>query len=266
MNLDDYWQENKRFVMSVLSGVILFFIGTSVIDSVYGSERRSAQSAISRTQRKLKDPLYSSRDRAQAQEENDELQAAFARLAAAARFEPLADFVLRRDKGSAANQYRRAFANVIEDISTRANRVNLQFDASLGMPKLSPTREEEIERYLEALDLVDQVLDYCILARVDRVDRIQCRLDPGLNDRKGLDRVERTRVQFTLTGSSLAVSSFLAWTQRSPHDPRQDPRGGRTLVVEDLEIVPSRGRRDEVRCDVTFVVVRLTRDTDGEEG
>ncbi len=265
MNLDDYWQENKRFVMSVAVGIIVFFIGTSVIDSVYGSERRLTQQAIMSTQRKLKEPLFASKDRAQAQDENDALREAFDKLAAVARFKPLPRFTLSADKGSAANQYRRAFADVIEDIGTRANRANVQIDASLGMPKLSPTRDVEIVRYLEALDLVEQVLDYCILAGIDRVDRIQCRLDPLLNDRRGLDRVERTRVTFTMTGTSLAVDRVLTWSQRSPHDARQDPRRGRTLVVDDLEIVPSRGRRDEVRADVGFVVARLAKDANSEE-
>ena len=67
-----------------------------------------------------------------------------------------------------------------------------------------------------------------------------------------------------MTGTSLAIESVLAWTQRSPHDPDQDPRGGRTLVIDELEVLPSRGKRDEVRADVTFCVVRLTGRGDGE--
>lgn len=264
MSLDDYWQENKRFVFGVLAGVILFFIGTGLIDSVYGEELRATRSTIARTQRKLKDPLYNSGDRAQAQEENDRLKEAFERLVRSTRFVPQARFQLDPNLGSPANQYRRAFARVLEEISTRSNRANMQFDPTLGMPKLSPTRENEIIRYLEALDLVEEVLEYSILAGMDRVDRIQCRLDPGLNSRTGLERVERTRVTFTLTGTSLAITRILAWSQRSPHDPAVDPRRGRSLVIEDVEVVPARGKRDEVRADVTFLVVRLAEASDAD--
>ena len=249
MNLDDYWQENKRFVLTVVAGVVLFFVGSGVIDSVYGEERRATHSSIQSLKRKLREPLFDAADLERAQTQNEELTAATDELLAKARFVPRPRFVLDRELGSPANQYRRAFADVQETISQRANRANMQFDASLGMPKLSPTNDAEIVRYLEALDLVDQVLSTAIDADIDRVDRIQARLDPGLNSAQGFGKIERTRVTFQMTGDSLAVTRVLTWSQRPPR--------GRVLALEELEVVPARGKRDEVRADMTFVVPRL---------
>ena len=138
MSLDDYWQENRRFVMSVVAGVVIFFIGTSVIDTVYGNELKATQRAIASTKRKLKDPLFNAQDRGQAEDENEALRKAFERLAENASFQPLERFQLNPDGGLPANQYRRIFADVFDTMGQRANRANMQMDPSLGMPKLSP--------------------------------------------------------------------------------------------------------------------------------
>ena len=126
----------------------------------------------------------------------------------------------------------------------------LEFDASLGMPELSPTLEREILRDLEALDLVESVLDLAIRARADAVEKIQVRLDPGHSSRGGVGPIERTQVQFTITGTSSSLTRILAWTQRPE-------RGGRVLPIHKLEMAGARGRPGLVRLDVTFVIARV---------
>ncbi len=193
--------------------------------------------------------MYTSQHLADAHAENDALIAAVEELRAAARFEARPGFRLDPGLGSASNQYLRALARVREELLPRANRGNLQVDSALGMPRLSPTREAEIVRYLEALDVIDTVVGMAINARVQRVDRIQVRLDPGLSSREGLGDVERTRVSLTLTGTSLALTRLLTSTQR--------PRDGRVLHIDELEMVPSRSKENEVRLELTVVAARL---------
>ena len=240
----------------------LILLATSknwVVSSVYGADNKAARQSIQRLKRQLRDPLFTAADRSLAEEENATLLEAVGALEEAATFQARPEFVLDEAMGSAANQYRRAFNRVRESLESAANRANLRLDEGLGMPRLSPTREDEIVRYLEALDLVETVVELCIDARVDRLDRITVRLDPTLHSATGVDRIERTRVGFKMTASSLALSRVLAWSQRPPG-------GGRVLLVDELEMTPARSKEDEVTLEVTFLVARLNRVEEEPEG
>jgi hypothetical protein len=54
----------------------------------------------------------------------------------------------------------------------------------------------------------------------------------------------------TISGSSLALTRLLAWTQRPP-------QGGRVLALDKFELLQARSKRGEVRLDATFVVARV---------
>jgi hypothetical protein len=250
MDLGAYWQENKRFVLVVAAGLVLFLIGFAVETSIYRGKINAAQRAIQLNQNQLRDMKFTASDLSEVKAENEALVAASARLSQAARFQPRPEFVPDASRGPSANHYLRTLSRVREELLQRANRAGLGLDSSLGMPELSPTAEHEIVRTLEALDLVETVCDLAIRARAERVDKIQVRLDPGHGSREGVGAIERTRVQFTLTASSLAAARVLVWTQRPP-------AGGRVLPIDKLEMSPLRGRSDQVRLDVTFVIARV---------
>jgi hypothetical protein len=250
MDLGGYWQENRTFVVSVGAGVVLFLVGLMVESSIWADERDATRRRIQGHKNQLAQASYSADDLAEAERENAELRTVVEQLERAASFQPRAEFARDERSGSLSNQYLRAISRVREELESRANRAGIALDTKLGLPELSPTVEAEIERYLEALDLVESVVDLAIRARVARVDKIQVRLDPGLTSRTGLGRIERTKIAFHLSGSSLALSRLLVWSQRPP-------AGGRTLLVDELEMQNARGKEGEVRLDVTFVLPRL---------
>jgi len=256
MDLNDYWQENRRFVTTVGAGALVFLIARMVLASTYEGDINAKSRVIGQRKTDLAQPMYSPSDLADARTENEALLGAVEIVRAATDFEPRPEFQLDPTLGSSSNQYLRALGRVRDELIPRANRSNLQVDSQLGMPRLSPTRDAEIERYLEALDVIETVVALAVDARVQRVDKIQIRLDPGLNSREGLGAIERTRVVFTLTGRSLALERVLSWTQR--------PRSGRVLHIDDVEMVPARSRENEVRLDLTIVIARLTEPV--EEG
>ena len=41
MDLNDYWQENKRFLVAVGVGLFAFLIGNIIVDAAFGSELRT---------------------------------------------------------------------------------------------------------------------------------------------------------------------------------------------------------------------------------
>lgn len=250
LDLGAYWQVNRRFVLAVGGGALLFLIGFGIESSLFQGRIDEARSAIRLNKNRLEDMQFSSQDLSEVQGENTALRAAVEKLSAAAQFRARAEFVPDPAAGSSANHYLRTLARVRDELQQRANRNSLALDESLGMPELSPTVEREILRYLEALDLVEGVADLAIRARADGIDKIQVRLDPGYASRAGVGPIERTRVQMTLTGSSLALTRVLAWSQRPA-------AGGRVLPIDQLEMSVQRGRTDQVRLDVTFVIARV---------
>ena len=254
MDVGAYWQENKRFVVTVGAGVLVFLIGFGIETSLYQGKISSALGAIRRNTTQLKELKFSTQDQREAEAENAALRAAVERLTVAASFRPRPEFVPDPSAGSSANHYLRTVTRVREDLLQRANRASMKLESSLGMPELSPTVEREILRYLEALDLVETVADLAIRARVDSIDKIQVRLDPGYGSRGGVGAIERTKVQMTLSGSSLELTRLLAWTQRPGSD-------GRTLPIDQFEMAGAKGRPGQVRLDVTFLVARVKEPT-----
>ena len=249
MDFEGYWQENKRFVARTAGGVFLFFAGIMTVDALYAEDIARESSRVRRLERDLEQPMYAASDRDGASSKNEELRAVVDQLSGVVRFVARPELRLDPNRGSAANQYLRALANARERILLRAGRSNVSIEPGLGMPKLSPTAEDEIERYLEALDVVEIVSGLAIDALVRRIDDIQVRLDPGLSSRSGLDRIERTRVSFSILGESRALTDLLSATQR--------PEDGRILHVDSAEVLSARGREGELRLDLTLLITRL---------
>jgi hypothetical protein len=256
MDLGAYWQENKRFVVSVGAGAVIFLIAYAYESSHFQGRINAANRAIQLKKNELKAMQFSSADQSEAEAENAALHTALATLTAAAHFRTRPEFVPDPATGSSANHYVRTVSRVKEELALRANRASLDLDPSLGLPELSPTLEREILRTLEALDLVESVADLAIRARADGIDKIQVRLDPGYSSRTGVGPVERTKVQMVVTGTSLAVTRLLAWTQRPPS-------GARVLPIDQLEMSGAKNQPGRVRLDVTFVLARVRESEEG---
>lgn len=260
MDASAYWQENKRFVLTVGAGALVFLAAFAIEGSMFDGPMAAARREIQGHKNALKQAQFSAADLVTAEEENGALKAASAILVEAARFRPRAEFVPDPAAGPAANSYLRTFTRVKEELGQRAARVGIELDRSLGMPELSPTNEGEIVRYLEALDLVETVGDLAVRARVDRVEKIQVTLDPRMTSREGVGAIERTKVKMNIAGPSLALTRLLTWTQRPG-------TGGRVLAIDKLEMTLARGKKDEVRLEVTFLLPRVKEpEVSGEAG
>jgi len=257
MDLNDYWQENKRFLVTVASGALLFGIGSMMIGSWFGDELDRQRRTVASTRGKLtRDAMYTSSDLAAAQDENEALVRTVATLTQASAFAPRPQFLLDPKRGSASNQYFAIVAAVREDLLRQAGRANMRVPEDLGLPALSPTREPDIARYMEALDLVDRVMRMALVAGCERIDKIEIRLDPRLSSREGVGRVETTRVGFTLSGRGAPLVQLLLHSQQTgAEDPDGVPLLG-PLLIEKAEMVPARSG-SEASLDVTFQCARI---------
>lgn len=250
MNLGEWWQENKRFAVTVASGAIVFVIGMKLVDTFFTQELNASRASLNSAQRKLaSEALYSSEQLAQLQRENEALVAATDELRKVVNHQPRPAFAFDATKGAAANQYFQTVATVREELLTLAGRANLRLPEELGLPALSPTREPDIARYLAGLDVVDRAVRMALAAGVERIDKLEIKLDPKLNSKDGPGAIEHTRISLTCSGKAAPIVQFLLLTQ--------DPASGGPLIVERSEMQPPRGKADEAVLEIVFDAVRL---------
>lgn len=257
MDFDEYWQENKRFVTIVCAGLILFLIGRKVVSSTLGADVKVEARALSSAEKKLKNPMYNARDRDAAKRENETLKAVVAELAEAVAFVPRRDFTLVGAR-SASSRYHSTLAKVRDELLLLAGRASMVLERDLGMPQLSPTRSEEIGRFLEGLDLIERVARLAMDSHVDSVEDLGVVLDTSLDTKDGVGYMERTRVRATLEGSGSSLLEFLRRSRRA-----ELVLGGQPLVIEAVDLRSAK-RGDGAELKVTFNVVRLAQAVDSD--
>lgn len=250
MDFDEYWQENKRFVGLVFAAFVVFLIARGVISSTLGGDVKAQTLALSKAEGKLKTAMYNAQDRDAAKAQNDELRALVGALAEEVEFVPRPGFDLEGAR-SASSRYHSTLAKVREELLPRAGRANMALDGDLGQPELSPTRSEEIARYLEGLDLVDRIAQLAIETRVAGVDDLVVSLDPALRSKDGVGDLERTRVRAKLDGSGDRLLEFLRRSLRPELVP-----GGQPFVIEHIDM-RTKKRGGGAELDLIFNVVRL---------
>jgi hypothetical protein len=245
--VDDFWQENKPFVLGVAAGAVLFGIGWYAIGETLGADLRTQRARLTTLEKQAAQPRYTAADQGRAQAERDRLSEAVATLGDAVGFDARPEFAL--DGGSPANRYFAVQSRVREELLTLAGRAGLVLPEGLGLPALSPTREQEIVRYLEALDVVDRVVRFAIEAGCERIDEIRIALDPRRVSGKSIPDIERTSIEFDLIGPSAPMAKWIALTQQERH--------GGVILIDKLNLQASRTKVDEARLEVVFRVAHL---------
>lgn len=268
MDLTNFWQQNKRFVVSLLSGVIVFATGLMVIDGMYGADLAKLSREVNQNETRLRNtPMYTRAERDKAQAQNEALQAAIGGLESRVRFSARPAYQLSSSGSPAASQYFAIVSQAREELLRSAGRANLRVPEDLGLPALSPTRDAEIVKYLEALDLVDRVVRLALESGVQRIDKIEIRLDPKLNSREGVGALERTRVAFTMSGDPSPLTELLIASQQS-REVKLEKQSLRILPlpVEKAEISPARSKSDEASLEVVFLLVSLHERSEESSG
>ncbi|MBI5433458.1 MAG: hypothetical protein HZA52_11570 [Planctomycetes bacterium] len=248
--VEDFWQENKRFVLGVAAGAAVFGIGWLATEKTLGADLRSQRARLSTIEKQLAQPRYVAADQTRAEAERERLSQAVATLNDAVSFHARPEFAL--DGTSPANRYFAVQSRVREELLTLAGRAGLVVPEGLGLPALSPTKEQEIVRYLEALDVVERVVKLAIDAGCERIDEIRIALDPRLVSGKSIPDIEKTSIEFDLIGASAPLARWIAATQQE--------RFGDVLLIDKLNLLASRTKADESRLEVVFRVAHLYGD------
>lgn len=247
MDLNDFWQANKRFVVTVAGGVLVFFTGVLLINNLFGSELDAQEALKIKDNSALAGALYSPSDLDLLRVENQKLLAAHQALAKATVFETRPAFA--PSTGSMSNRYFEVVAATRDELLPAAGRVGIPLPEDLGLPALAPIKDEHIVRTLEGLDVIDRTLRLGFEAGIGRVETIEIKLDSRLLSGKPLEALEKTLVTFKMRGTALSLTRLVLMMQRSPQM--------RVGVLEKVDFLAGGAREDDARLELTLAVVRL---------
>ena len=137
MDLNDYWQENKRFVTMVAAGFLAFWISNMVIDSSLGDSVAQVSRSVRSTEADLRGISLSTSDLNRAKTENADLESAVGELEGRVAFKVRPGFALGSAEASASNQYFSQVSTVREELSREAGRLGVSIPDDLGLPALA---------------------------------------------------------------------------------------------------------------------------------
>lgn len=204
MDLTNLWQEHRTFILLVMAGLLVFFVGQGVISSVYGIDE--TKRTVDRHYRNLQRAEYPSTSQLdEARELNETLTEEYEAALARINFTPDPKYLLSRDEKPDI-QYDRLFNEARDTLVEGAKTLNITVDENLGMPELSPTRPSEIQRALIALDMVTRVVLLAVESQIGVIDTIDMVPDTG---RRKQSFMREQRVKFKMVGKADAVAEFL---------------------------------------------------------
>ena len=100
--------------------------------------------------------------------------------------------------------------------------------------------------------------------------RVEIDLDPALKSRRGLGAIERNSVSVETVSTADAVTRWLAMAETPLPATGEGGPGelvrSQPLPIHDLELTRVSAKDDEVRANITFMVVRVHDLDTGEEG
>ncbi len=246
MNLDAFWQKNKRVVLGCLGGVVVFFVLLSVLTSGARERQEKARRQISAANRELREARFGP-DQVRALESSlRELEASNARLAEWA-LPPLRDD-FRLPPGKAPSQhYIELTGGLRQELVAWALRRNCEVDETLGLPAVSPTQAHQVERTLRGLDVVERVVRLAVAGGARRVERLSIAERVRRGGRKRAQALDLVPVHVEVVFEGASPTPFLRALLA-------EAEAGRPLGLAGLDVLEPQTRRNERRVVLDFAV------------
>ncbi len=247
MNFDAFWQTHRRFILGFVGGVVVFFLLLAMTGNGAEEKLHRSKSTISSTKRKVKtSAMYGSRQLSELQQRLQALQARNQELSA----QTLPPFRPRFQipaSTPAAQHYIGLTGALRDELIGWALRHNCEVDESLGLPPVSPSQPQQIERVLHGLDVVERVVRLAVEHGAVEVDKI--RIAQKSRRRPGRNRspLEITPVSMDVVFRRLSATPFL----RSLF---AEQSAGNPLGLVGMEILPQDGKRLEQHVRLEFGV------------
>lgn len=247
MNIDAFWQANKKYILSVLGAVVAFFILRSLIAGPSEDRFDSATRSISRSK------LTAGRNATYSASQVRELQAQLAALEANIAVLETNSLPPFRERfqvpsGVAPAQHYLALTGELRDeLIGWALRNNCQVDESLGLATVSPNQPLAIEQNLRSLDVIDRAVRLAIDSGASEVDKIRISQQKRKRNGRNVSPLLVTPVSMEITFQRVSVTPFL---RSLLHEQRK----GNPLGIVALEVLPPNSKSVEQRVVVEFEI------------
>lgn len=194
MDLNDFWQENKRWLLGCVAGLLVFLIAKSVIGNVFDADGgwRAVRSVYNNS---AKEERYQQTQLDAAKDDRDILDERLAVLRAAMHYELPTKFDLA-DKGDPELQWPLIYGVV------RDAMFNLAYEENVDFPESSftwgqPVGREAIQRGLISVSLVEHSVRQLIAAHKKVTERDFDALGVRSIESFHMDRGKATGRQFS---------------------------------------------------------------------
>ncbi|MDP6849650.1 MAG: hypothetical protein QGH51_03645 [Planctomycetota bacterium] len=171
MNLDAFWQANRRFLIGVAIGLVSFLILGSILVSGPKKAAASSRRSIMTATRTLRGKHVSSQDVARARTRLEALKKQGRKLAELALPIATDGFVIPEGQSPSKHYIEFTGARRQELISAGLLR-DMEIDESLGLPAVSPSQPQIIAKVLHGFFVVDQMMRLAIDYGAESVDDI----------------------------------------------------------------------------------------------
>lgn len=175
MNLDALWQQHRRFIIGVVIGVVVFFVGQAVVGSTARADLERAERKIRTFQGQLRGSSYSAQQVAQLEGYLQGLQERGEALASVTLAPLRSDFSPAPGQ-SPGQHYIQWTGQLRDELIAFALRNNVDVEDTLGIPDQQPTQIDQMEVVMRGLDVVDRVVRMAVVSGAASVEDIDIRL------------------------------------------------------------------------------------------
>jgi len=270
MDYNEIWQENKRWILGVALGAIVFWIGTLVIDGLYSAEPTERLTSKAQRAVRSEDGFYDSSARTAAESEHEELGALRQRLDKTLEFVPLDEFLLA-GKGLPDLHFDSVSRRIKRQLVDSADALGVELDDK-DLAWKAPEGREQIQSSLISLCLLEQAARRLMkaheqvraadpaaigLAAIDSLridDASRRRQRPVPRRRRDQNRIDvadwvsEENVRFKFRADSAVVQLFLELCRR------ESPV---ISLAPDFKMVPGRAAGDPLVVSGVLSAIRL---------
>ncbi|MFO0984945.1 MAG: hypothetical protein U1E76_24985 [Planctomycetota bacterium] len=259
MDLSDLWQQHKAFIITIATALLVLLIGRTIIGSTYDWQAaRAGRDADNRELAKI-ETVPSSRLK-ELVNERTALEQRTQALATQLTFQVGSDYKLAATDRMAQSTYFELVDRKKEQLVIAPARLDITVPDNLGMPEAAPGDREEVARTLVALNVVNNVVEYAVAARVKRIVKIKYDSSAAARlKRQGF--IGELTVHFEIEGTGRVLSDFFEILATAPQ--RSEP----FLHVAQGSDLKADSTGDLVRAtfDVKALSVDLERSVLGKE-
>ena len=150
MDLHDFWEENKKWILGVVAGLVVFLIAKAVVTGMYDTKAKNPYSG------QFNDPIYQNAELEKARADQRRLDDTLEGLFAAARFQ-LPDGFDLTGKGDAEIYWQRTYTQLRRALRDEAYELNVEFPEPSFTWQVPTAERAEVERALVGACVVKHI-------------------------------------------------------------------------------------------------------------